>query len=57
MPEPIKDAETRYADVLLSKLRFDTNMMGGVMRPASIASTCCNPLAMARTRGSSSSIA
>ena len=55
LPELIKHAETRYAEVWLSRLRLDANAMGGAMIPASIASECCNPLATARTNGNSAS--
>lgn len=40
LPQPIKDAEIIYAEVSLSKLRALAKMIGGVIRPASIARAC-----------------
>ena len=44
-----------YADISESRFSELAKMIGGVMRPASMASECWKPLAMASTRGSSSS--
>jgi len=57
VPEPMSEAEIMYADVALSRLRDEANIMGGVISPASIASACCNPHVIARRRGSSCSSA
>ena len=53
-PHPIKEAEIIYADVGASRLSADAKMIGGVIRPASIAKACCNPLVIATSKGRSS---
>lgn len=53
----MRDAETMYAERSLSRLKELAKMMGGVIRPASIARACCNPVVIARNRGSSVSSA
>jgi len=39
-PHPINEAEIIYEEVSASRLREDAKMIGGVMRPANIASEC-----------------
>ena len=56
-PQPIKDAEIMYADVAESRLSALAKIIGGVIRPASIARACWRPLAAARRMGSSESSA
>lgn len=53
IPHPIREAEIKYAEVALSRLRAEANIIGGVIRPASIASACCNPHVIASKSGSS----
>lgn len=54
-PQPIRDADIKYDDSALSRLRLEANMIGGVINPANIANACCNPLVIARKSGRSSS--
>ena len=54
-PQPMSDAEIMYADVDASRLRELAKMIGGVMRPASIASACCSPHPIASNSGMSAS--
>lgn len=53
VPHPIREAEIKYAEVALSRLSAEANIMGGVIRPASMASACCNPHVIASSSGSS----
>ena len=56
-PHPIRDAETMYAEMSPSRFKALAKIMGGVIRPASMARACCNPVVIARNRGSSVSSA
>lgn len=51
----MRDADIMYDEVEASSARVDARIIGGVIRPASIARECCSPLVMARISGSSSS--
>ena len=51
----MRDAEIMYADVSGSKFKALAKIIGGVMRPASIASACCNPHVRANKIGNSES--
>jgi hypothetical protein len=53
----MRDAEIIYEDKLASRFKLLAKMMGGVMRPASMASACCNPVVIARNSGRSVSSA
>ena len=53
VPQPIKLAEIMYALISLSRARLLAKIMGGVMRPASMARECWSPVVMATTMGSS----
>lgn len=55
LPHPIKDAEIIYAEVSGSKLRELAKIMGGVIKPASMANACCKPQVMATRSGISDS--
>ena len=50
-PHPISEAEIIYAEVSGSKPRELAKMMGGVIKPASIASACCKPQVIATKSG------
>ena len=56
-PQPMSDAEIMYDEVSESRFRALAKMIGGVIKPASMARACWSPLAAARTRGSSESSA
>lgn len=47
LPHPIRDAEIIYAEVFGSKFKELAKMIGGVIKPASIASACCKPQVIA----------
>ena len=55
LPHPISEAEIIYAEVLGSKFKELAKMIGGVIRPASIASACCRPQVIATKSGISDS--
>ena len=47
-PQPMNQADIIYADICASNINVVANIIGGVIKPASIASACCNLLAIAR---------
>lgn len=49
----MRDAEIMYAEMSGSRFKVLANMIGGVIRPASIARACCNPVVIARNSGRS----
>jgi len=51
LPQPISEAEIIYAEVSGSKLRELAKMIGGVIKPASIANACCKPQVIATNSG------
>ena len=55
LPHPISEAEIMYAEVSESRLRELAKMIGGVIRPASMASACCKPQVIATKSGISDS--
>ena len=55
LPQPIKEAETIYAEVFESKFKELAKIIGGVIKPASIASACCKPQVMVTRSGISDS--
>ena len=57
VPHPINEADIKYAEVAASKFRAEAKIIGGVIRPASIASACCKPLVIANANGRSVSSA
>jgi len=57
IPHPIKEEDIIYAEVAGSRLNEEAKIIGGVMRPASIARACWKPLVIAKIRGRSASSA
>lgn len=55
LPHPISEAEIIYAEAFGSKFKELAKMIGGVIRPASIASACCKPQVIATKSGISES--
>ena len=55
LPHPIRDAETIYAESSGSKFRELAKIIGGVIKPASMANACCKPQVMATRSGISDS--
>ena len=55
LPHPMRDAEIMYAEISGSKFRELAKMMGGVIKPASMANACCKPQVITTRRGISDS--